>query len=119
VIVAIADLINSKVYSFDNLQGSLTMPKLTKFMTVALAAAFGLFSFNLYSSREQIRRQLITKADPLRVAVFGSSHSWGAALEERFKAYPFRLSPTVDNFAYFASGMFHFCTLSLVNGRHP
>jgi hypothetical protein len=96
------------------LSEKLIMLKLTKLKTVALATVLGLLSFNFYSSQNQIRRQLITKVDPLRVAVFGSSHSWGASLEERFKAYPYRLSPTVDNFAYFASGLFH-CAL---HGRH-
>lgn len=53
---------------------------------------------------DSMRRQLVTAGDPLRIAVFGSSHSWGATLEDRFMAYPYRLSPRVDNFAYFASG---------------
>jgi hypothetical protein len=48
----------------------------------------------------------ITGGDPLRIAVFGSSQSWGAILEDRFQAYPYRLSPRVDNFAYFAAGMY-------------
>lgn len=48
----------------------------------------------------------ITGGDPLRIAVFGSSQSWGAILEDRFQAYPYRLSPRVDNFAYFAAGTY-------------
>ena len=48
----------------------------------------------------------VTGGDPLRIAVFGSSQSWGAVLQDRFQAYPYRLSPRVDNFAYFAAGMF-------------
>lgn len=51
-----------------------------------------------------VSRQLITAGDPLRIGVFGSSQSWGASLEDRFNAYPYRLSPRVDNFAYFAAG---------------
>lgn len=55
-------------------------------------------------SSNSMSRKLVTAGDPLRIAVFGSSHSWGATLEDRFNAYPYRLSPRVDNFAYFASG---------------
>lgn len=64
-----------------------------------------LVSYQVYNVRqENYLRQLITAGDPLRVAVFGSSQSWGAVLKDRFDAYPYRLSPRVDNFAYFSSG---------------
>ena len=56
------------------------------------------------TAQSKYLRQLITAGDPLRVAVFGSSQSWGAVLKDRFDAYPYRLSPRVDNFAYFSSG---------------
>mmetsp|Transcript_28085 Transcript_28085/g.41373 ORF Transcript_28085/g.41373 Transcript_28085/m.41373 type:complete len:433 (-) Transcript_28085:77-1375(-) len=49
-------------------------------------------------------RSLLNNGDPLRIAVFGSSNSWGAQLGDRFDAYPYKLSPTVDNYAYFSSG---------------
>jgi len=40
----------------------------------------------------------------LRVAAFGSSNTWGAGLASRFDAYPYLLSPEVDNYASFAAG---------------
>ena len=58
------------------------------------------------TSPRQLLGNGVTGGDPLRIAVFGSSQSWGAVLEDRFQAYPYRLSPRVDNFAYFAAGTF-------------
>jgi hypothetical protein len=68
---------------------------------VSLQQMAGVTVFGQYSLSN---RQLITAGDPLRIAVFGSSQSWGAILDDRFMAYPYRLSPRVDNFAYFSSG---------------
>jgi len=79
---------------------------------LALVVVMAVVSLNRMSTGGQemaeemdsVSRMLVTSGDPLRIAVFGSSHSWGATLEDRFMAYPYRLSPRVDNFAYFASG---------------
>lgn len=49
-------------------------------------------------------RQLVRGNDQVRLAVFGSSNAWGAALDNRFDAYPFLLSPEVVNYADFAAG---------------
>eukprot|EP00542_Grammatophora_oceanica_P019051 CAMPEP_0194047156 /NCGR_PEP_ID=MMETSP0009_2-20130614/23590_1 /TAXON_ID=210454 /ORGANISM="Grammatophora oceanica, Strain CCMP 410" /LENGTH=448 /DNA_ID=CAMNT_0038692683 /DNA_START=42 /DNA_END=1388 /DNA_ORIENTATION=+ len=50
------------------------------------------------------QRELIFGEDNLRVASFGSSSTWGANLENRFTAFPYLISPTVDNYALFAGG---------------
>lgn len=44
----------------------------------------------------------------LRVAVFGGANAWGVGLESRFKAYPYLLSSTVDNFAHTSMGPNYF-----------
>ena len=49
-------------------------------------------------------RKLGFGQDRLRVAVFGGANAWGVGLENRFKAYPYLLSPTVDNFAHTSMG---------------
>jgi len=93
----------------------------TKFLVaISCLVAMVVVSVNqLSGSTDGTRRQLVTAGDPLRIAVFGSSHSWGATLEDRFMAYPYRLSPRVDNFAYFASGPNYpaVCTQSII-GNH-
>jgi len=78
-------------------------PNLIKAVAVVLALFGTIVSFERVRQQSYLR-QLITNGDPLRVAVFGSSQSWGAILKDRFDAYPYRISPRVDNFAYFASG---------------
>jgi len=40
----------------------------------------------------------------LRIAVFGSSNSWGATLQSRYEAYPYLLSSSVKNYASYAAG---------------
>mmetsp|Transcript_23203 Transcript_23203/g.34253 ORF Transcript_23203/g.34253 Transcript_23203/m.34253 type:complete len:437 (-) Transcript_23203:2271-3581(-) len=52
----------------------------------------------------------------LRIAVFGSSNSWGAKLDSRFDAYPYLLSPNVFNYADYAAGPNYpaVCTYSMV-----
>ena len=97
----------------------MAMKKLSRFNTALLVTGLGFLflSFRSRTVRFEPARDLVTAKDPLRVAVFGSSHSWGANLEERFKAYPYRLSPTVDNFAYFASGTNHYSFVELADGE--
>jgi hypothetical protein len=53
-------------------------------------------------------RKLGFGQDRLRVAVFGGANAWGVGLESRFKAYPYLLSPTVDNFAHTSMGPNYF-----------
>jgi hypothetical protein len=74
---------------------------------VAAIAVMSLQQIGIFENQDVARQLLgngVTAGDPLRIAVFGSSQSWGAILEDRFMAYPYRLSPRVDNFAYFAAG---------------
>ena len=54
--------------------------------------------------------------DKLRFAVFGGANAWGVGLESRFKAYPYLLSPTVDNFAHTSMGPNYYsvCTETVV-----
>ena len=63
---------------------------------------FGVTSYHDARGRELLANG-VTAGDPLRIAVFGLSQSWGAILTDRCMAYPYRLSPRVDNFAYFAA----------------
>ena len=72
-------------------------------MAVVSLEQMGVTIFEI--EHRQLLANGITGGDPLRIAVFGSSQSWGAILTDRFQAYPYRLSPSVDNFAYFAAGM--------------
>jgi hypothetical protein len=61
-------------------------------------------------------RKLGFGKDKFRVAVFGGSDAWGTGPESRFKAYPYLVSPTVDNFAHSSMGPNYFsvCTESVV-----
>ena len=77
------------------------------FACVAAVAVVSVKQIGIFENQDVSRQLLgngVTAGDPLRIAVFGSSQSWGAILEDRFMAYPYRLSPRVDNFAYFAAG---------------
>jgi hypothetical protein len=56
-----------------------------------------------WNDEEASRRQLAGRQG-LRYAVFGSSIAWGAGLASRFEAYPYQLSPKVDNYATYAGG---------------
>ena len=64
----------------------------------------------------QYNRDLSFGRNSLRVAAFGSSNTWGAGLDNRFEAYPYLLSPEVDNFASFSAGPNYasVCTQTLV-----
>lgn len=82
------------------------MMKLTKLQGLCLLALSAVFMVSFKSTFlfNEEHRALLNNGDPLRIAVFGTSNSWGAQLGDRYKAYPYRLSPTVDNYAYFSSG---------------
>lgn len=71
------------------------------------------------SRNEEDRRKLGYGRQGLRYAVFGSSIAWGAGLESRFDAYPYQLSPKVDNYATYAGGPNYpaVCTETLVGDQ--
>ena len=92
--------------AFNSKGKSVTMRPRWRKLAVGMLFVVGMATVSFHCFMGGKERLLITSGDPLRVAVFGSSHSWGAALSDRFKAYPYRLSPRVENFAYFASGTF-------------
>mmetsp|Transcript_28681 Transcript_28681/g.40544 ORF Transcript_28681/g.40544 Transcript_28681/m.40544 type:complete len:450 (+) Transcript_28681:39-1388(+) len=95
----------------------------------AIVTAFALFMLSSFSQSptaaaimrrlqqtEEINHYLVHGEQKLRVAVFGSSNAWGAGLSDRFKAYPYKLSPEVDNYADFSAGPNYpgVCTETLV-----
>jgi hypothetical protein len=49
-------------------------------------------------------RNLVKGVGTYRLAVFGSSNAWGAGLENRYDAYPYRISPEVVNYADYSAG---------------
>lgn len=71
---------------------------------------------SLSAEGESWSRKLGFDNDKLRVAVFGGSNAWGTGPKNRFKAYPYLLSRTVDNFAHSSMGPNYFsvCTESVV-----
>lgn len=89
-----------------------------KLAAVMVVLCGSLLSYDRVRQQSYLR-QLITADDPLRIAVFGSSQSWGAILKDRFDAYPYRISPRVDNFAYFSSGPNYpaVCTQSIIGDK--
>jgi hypothetical protein len=56
------------------------------------------------SSSSSKSRNLVMGNKNVRLAVFGSSNSWGAMLTSRFDAYPYLLSPEVVNYADYSAG---------------
>ena len=64
-------------------------------------------------------RRLVFGQDKYRVASFGSSNTWGAGADTRFDAYPYALSPSVQNFAAFSAGPNYYSTCTeTVLGDH-
>ena len=76
-----------------------------------------LSALNQLSVKDAIVRRLgLGGNNKLRIAVFGGGNAWGVGLEPRFKAYPYLLSPTVQNFAHTSQGPNYFsvCTETTV-----